>query len=84
MFIKLLIISAVLLSVAALFLGIRILLKNNGVFPEIHISQNREMHRRGISCGGDPDIGCSYQDGFRECPACGNTLPRMEPGPEKA
>lgn len=82
MFVKLLILSAVLLSVAALFFGVRILLKNNGVFPEIHISQNREMRKRGISCGGDPDIGCTSPGGFKECPSCGKILPRMEPEPE--
>lgn len=75
MFIKLLIISVLLLTIAALFFGLGILLKSHGSFPEIHISRNREMRKRGIRCGGETDIGCTPSNDFSECAGCGKKLP---------
>jgi hypothetical protein len=71
MLIKLLIISLILLSVAFAFLGIRILLKPKGEFPETHISRNREMQKRGITCAQKNDIGCNPGDNFEGCSTCG-------------
>jgi len=74
MFTKLLIISVFLLAVAGIFLGIRILLKKNGHFPETHISRNKEMQKRGISCAQDTNIGCTPTDDFGTCSSCSKRL----------
>ncbi len=71
MFVKLLIISVILLAVSAIFFGFRILLKNNGRFPETHVGRNREMRNRGITCAQDTNIGCNPSDMTGECLTCG-------------
>jgi hypothetical protein len=71
MFLKLLIISGILLILAFVLLGIRILLKPKGKFPETHISNNKEMQKRGITCAQKTDIGCNPGDNFEGCSACG-------------
>jgi hypothetical protein len=50
MFIKLLILSLLLVALSGIFLGIRILLRQNGKFPQFHVGHNKEMRKRGISC----------------------------------
>jgi hypothetical protein len=74
MLIKLLIISTILLIISFVFLGIRILLKGNGRFPETHVGRNKEMQKRGISCAQDINIGCAPSDGFDSCTTCGKNL----------
>ncbi len=74
MFIKLLIISIVLLAVSGLFFGVRMLLKKNGRFPETHVGRNREMRKRGISCAQDTNIGCTPADDFGTCSTCGRNI----------
>jgi hypothetical protein len=71
MFIKLVILSAIFLAVAGVGLGISILLKPKGKFPETHISRNPEMKKRGISCAQLTDTGCNPTDGFPGCASCG-------------
>ncbi len=70
MFLKLLILSSIFLSIAALGLGIRILIKSNGRFPETHISRNAEMRKRGIKCAQQTDTGCHSIEGFPGCSTC--------------
>jgi len=70
MFIKLLIISAVLVGLAMVGLAISILLKPKGRFPETHISHNREMQKRGIRCAQDTDLGCKPGEGADGCAGC--------------
>ena len=74
MFVKLLIISAVILAISGIFLGIRILLKNNGHFPETHVSRNKEMRKRGITCAQDTNIGCNPSDDLGSCTTCGKNI----------
>jgi hypothetical protein len=75
MFLKLLILSSVFISIAALGLAIRILAMNHGEFPETHISRNKEMKKRGITCAQQTDTGCHSTDGFPGCSTCsGNRL----------
>jgi hypothetical protein len=74
MFIKLLIISALILAISGIFLGIRILLKYNGRFPETHVSRNKEMRKRGITCAQDTNIGCNPSDDFSSCSTCGKNF----------
>jgi hypothetical protein len=71
MFLKLLIISAILLLLSFILFGIRILLKDNGQFPETHVGRNREMKKRGISCAQQTDIGCVPSKDFEGCMTCG-------------
>lgn len=70
MFIKLLLLSALFLSVAALGMGIRMLLKQNANFPETHISRNPEMRKRGIRCAQQTDLGCHTTSDFPGCSSC--------------
>ena len=70
MFIKLLIISAVLVGLAMVGLAISMLLKPKGRFPETHISRNREMQKRGIRCAQDTDLGCKPGEGVDGCAGC--------------
>jgi len=74
MFIKLLIISVIFLITSFILLGIRILVKSNGRFPETHISRNIEMQKRGITCAQDTDIGCVPSDVYCGCSACGKRV----------
>jgi hypothetical protein len=71
MFLKLLILSAIFLSVAAIGLGIRMLLKSHGQFPETHISRNVEMRKRGITCAQQTDTGCNPTENYPGCSTCG-------------
>jgi len=70
MFLKLVILSIILLSMAALGFGIRIILKARGQFPETHISRNEEMKKKGITCAQQTDTGCHSSEGFPGCSAC--------------
>lgn len=50
MFLQLFIISLVLVGIALLALGIRMLIRRGSKFPDTHISHNKEMRNRGIHC----------------------------------
>jgi len=71
MFVKVLLLSTIFLSVAVAGLGIRMLLKAHGRFPETHVSRNAEMRKRGISCVRDTDVGCNPSDDYTGCSTCG-------------
>jgi hypothetical protein len=71
MFVMLLIISAVVLVFSFIGLGIRIILRSYGRFPEIHVGRNKEMKKLGISCARDIDIGCSLEGDPDVCVTCG-------------
>ncbi|HPA86723.1 MAG TPA: hypothetical protein PK106_02950 [Bacteroidales bacterium] len=71
MFLKLLILSIALILPAIIFLGIRILLKRNGSFPDTHVGHNREMRKRGITCAKSTNIGCTPAGNYNGCAACG-------------
>ena len=70
MFIKLLIISVILVGVALAGLAISMLIKPRGGFPETHISRNREMQKRGIRCAQDTDLGCKPGERADGCAGC--------------
>ena len=70
MFIKLLILSIVLVTIALLGLGIKILFTKGGRFPETHVGRNKEMARRGIKCAQSIDVGCHPTDDFPGCSTC--------------
>jgi hypothetical protein len=74
MFFKLLILSAIFLALAAVGMGIRMLLKSNGKFPETHISRNPEMRKRGITCAQQNDTGCHSTEDFPGCTSCSSNV----------
>jgi len=71
MFLKLAIISIVLMILVLAGLGIGILLKPKGKFPEIHIGRNKNMRQRGIRCAQHTDTACKPVN-KSECPDCGS------------
>lgn len=69
MFLKVLMITSVLLIISLAGLGIKVLFKKNGRFPNTHVGSNEEMRKRGITCAKRTDIGCNPGDGSGAC-AC--------------
>jgi len=67
-----------MISLVLILLGIRILLKKKGQFPDTHIGHNKEMLKRGIKCAQHNEIGCNPVDDMSGCPTCGykDPLPR--------
>lgn len=49
------IIAVILLGLALVGLGITMLIKKNGKFPETHIGKNKAMKNRGINCANTTD-----------------------------
>ena len=58
MFLKLLIISVILLSMAMLGMALNILIKKKGRFPAYRVGHNRDMNKLGISCVKHDEIRC--------------------------
>jgi hypothetical protein len=61
------VIVVLLLSIVFLALGISVWMK--GKFPEIHIANNKEMKKRGITCVQDESFLCENQKTDR-CEGC--------------
>ena len=70
MFIKLLVLSLLLVMIALLGLGIKVLFSKNGRFPETHVGRNKEMAKKGIKCAQSIDVGCHPTDDFHGCSSC--------------
>ncbi|MCU0379103.1 MAG: hypothetical protein MUC78_12685 [Bacteroidales bacterium] len=70
MFIKLLIISSVLIGFALLAMAVSMLFKRGGRFPDTHISHNKEMRKRGITCAQHTDVGCKPSQHAAGCAGC--------------
>ena len=49
------ILAIILLGLALVGLGISMIIKKNGKFPEIHIGKNKAMKERGIHCANTTD-----------------------------
>lgn len=47
---KLIVSCLVLIAISFVFLCVNLLFRKNGRFPNIHVSQNKEMRKRGIGC----------------------------------
>lgn len=47
---KTIIIATVLLFISILLMGVRVFFSRKGTFPNTHISGNKAMQERGISC----------------------------------
>lgn len=74
MFIKLLILCVFFMAMAAIGLGIRMLLKTNGKFPETHVEKNKALADKGITCARHTDIGCLPSEGFSGCSTCSERM----------
>ena len=70
MFIKVAILTLLLVSLSFFLLAIRIILKRGGKFPETHIDRNPEMRKLGVKCAKYTDIGCSGNKDLPECKSC--------------
>jgi len=69
-----------MLTLVLVLLGIRILIKKKGQFPDTHISHNKEMQKRGITCAQKTDIGCNPGEDMSECSTCGSRIPAPRAG----
>lgn len=49
------ILAIILVGLAILAMSVGVLLKKDGKFPELHISKNKEMKKRGVSCVSSQD-----------------------------
>ncbi len=72
MFLKILIITILLLSLSVLGLMLNILVKKKGKFPAYRVGHNRNMHKLGISCVKHEEIKChnKKQKDVAECAGC--------------
>ena len=70
-FLTLLALTAVLLGLCMAGLGIRMLLKKNGRFPETHIGRNKHMKKLGITCAKNESALCQGRKEAPECQGCG-------------
>lgn len=71
MFLKLLLVTSVLLIISFAGLAISMLIKKNGMFPNTHISQNKALKSKGITCAQYNDVGSHPTDGLSGCSTCG-------------
>ena len=58
MFIKLFLITGVVVAVSFLAMGVSIFVKKNGKFPSFEIGKNKEMRKLGITCAKHDEIKC--------------------------
>lgn len=70
MFIKLVLLSLVLVLISVAGLFTNILLKRGGRFPATSIGKNREMAKRGITCPGHEELKCHRETGKGSSCAC--------------
>ena len=70
MFIKLILFTVLFVALAFAGLAISMLVKKGGKFPDTHISHNREMRRRGISCAQHTDTGSRPAGNAGGCAGC--------------
>ena len=52
---KTILITIVIIAIVVLLLGFKIFFVKGGRFPSMHISSNKEMKRKGISCAVSTD-----------------------------
>ena len=69
MFLKILIISLLLLSLSLIGMMLNILIKKKGKFPEYRVGHNRAMRQQGISCVKHDEIRC-FNKRLKESEGC--------------
>lgn len=62
--------SIVLLSLAMIFLALKIILKKNGKFPEYRVGHNKNMHKIGITCVKHEELRNHKKIKDSECRGC--------------
>jgi len=62
MFIKLFLITGVIVAVSFLALGVSIFVRKNGKFPSFEIGKNKEMKKLGITCAKHDELRCHNQN----------------------
>ena len=75
MFLKILIPAVIIIALAGLFLGIKMIIQKNGKFPETEVGHNKEMRKRGIICAKAEEIKCRREldgktSGSSSCSSC--------------
>lgn len=60
---KVLLFTLLIIAISVALLAIKIIIKKNGRFPNIHVGGNKEMRKRGIKCAQSQD-----KDARRENP----------------
>jgi len=64
---KTFIFCAIIIALCIVMLSVQILLKKNGTFVKTHVSQSKEMRRRGIGCVQSQDFAARHkQKGIKE------------------
>ena len=58
MFIELILLTAALLGIAILIMGIKVFFKKGAKFPETSIGKNKEMKKLGLKCAKHEEIHC--------------------------
>ena len=58
---KVLLITIIIIAFAVAFLCIGLLLKKNGHFPNTHVSANKAMREKGISCVQSQDFAARHR-----------------------
>ncbi len=53
--IKIFLLSIILIAVVFVLFSVNIIFKKKGEFPSLHISENKEMSKRGITCATSQD-----------------------------
>jgi len=74
MFLKLFLLSGIVMLMAMAGLAITMLIRKNGRFPDTHVGHNREMRKRGIKCAKLTDTGCNPTYDTAMCESCGTRL----------
>ena len=69
MFLKILIITLILLSLSMAGMMLTILVKKKGRFPEYRVGHNRAMHKKGVSCVKHDEIRC-HNKKMKESEGC--------------
>ncbi|MBA7582925.1 hypothetical protein ES708_24863 [subsurface metagenome] len=58
MFIKLFLITGVVVAVSFLAMGISVFFRKNGKFPTFEIGKNKDMRKLGITCAKHDELKC--------------------------
>ncbi len=58
---KTFLLCAAIIAICIIMLCIQILLKKNGTFVKSHVSQNKEMRKRGIGCVQSQDFAARHR-----------------------
>lgn len=61
---KLFLFCVVIISVAVLFLSVRLLLKKNGRFVKTHVGQSKAMRDQGITCVQSQDAAMRHKSPY--------------------